>query len=98
MPPVARNQATRESTTRSKPYKPPAVLDAPTPPPGYVYRWVRVSVQGVDDAKNISMQRRDGWVPVHASDHPEYDAPVHPEGKYAGVIGVGDLVLCKNTV
>lgn len=98
MPPVSRSQTTRESTTRDKPYKPPNLLDAPKPPPGQVYRWVRVSVQGQDDAKNISMQKRDGWVPVRAEEHPEYDAPVQNDGKYAGIIGVGDLVLCKNTV
>ena len=32
---------------------------------------------------------------MRADEHPEFDAPKHETGKYAGVIGTGDLVLAK---
>ena len=34
-------------------------------------------------------------VVLRADEHPEFDAPKHETGKYAGVIGTGDLVLAK---
>ena len=33
----------REKTVRAKPWRPPSLLDAPEPPAGYVYRWIRES-------------------------------------------------------
>ena len=32
---------------------------------------------------------------MRAEEHPEFDAPKHESGKFAGVIGTGDLVLAK---
>jgi hypothetical protein len=50
---------------------------------------------GEDDARNISKRRREGYEFVRKEEHPDYDVPVHESGKYAGVIGTGDLVLAK---
>lgn len=96
MPPVPRNATTREKTTRKADYKPPSLLDAPPAPLGYRHRWVRVSIMGQDDARNISLMKREGWEFVRAEEHPDHAPPVQ-EGKFAGTIGVGDLVLCRNT-
>ena len=94
--------ATREAQTRkskqrdyTQEYVPPNQLDSPTPKQGVVHRWVRISLMGADDDKNISLRRREGWEVVRAEEHPEFVGPVHSEGRFTGVIGVGDLVLMK---
>lgn len=96
MPPVPRSSQTREKTTRKTDYKPPNLLEAPPCPEGFRQRWIRVSIVGQDDARNVSLMQRDGWQFVRADEHPEHAPPVQ-EGKYAGAIGVGDLVLARNT-
>ena len=62
----------RESQARRKPWSPPSLLDAPTPPEGYIYRWLRESMVGQDDKANMSKRIREGWEPVRAEDHPEF--------------------------
>jgi hypothetical protein len=59
------------------------------------YRWLRVSMGGEDDARNIAKKKREGYEFVRKEEHPDFDVPVHESGKYAGVIGSGDLVLAK---
>jgi hypothetical protein len=90
-----RSANSREKSSRRKPWQPPSLLDAPTPPPGYVYRWLRESMAGVEDKANMSKRIREGWEPVRAEDHPEFEAPTIDEGRHAGVIGVGGLLLAK---
>jgi len=91
-------RTTREETSRRKAYKPPSALDMPKPHSDDVeYRWIRVAIQNSDDSKNLSSRRREGWVPVRAEEHPDFDGPAVEEGKYAGAIGIGDLVLMKNS-
>ena len=85
----------RESQARRKPWSPPSLLDAPTPPEGYIYRWLRESMVGQEDKANMSKRIREGWEPVKAEDHPDFEAPTIDEGRHAGVIGVGGLVLAK---
>ena len=85
----------RDSNVRNKPWQPPSVLDAPDAPEGYVYRWIRESMVGNDDKANMSKRIREGWEPVRAEEHPDFETPVVEEGKYAGVIGVGGLILAK---
>lgn len=96
---TARKNTTRESKARTKTYRPPSVLDAPEPNSDDVkYRWVRVSLLNEDDAKNISKRRAEEWEPVKAEEHPDFVGPSHEEGRFTGCIGVGDLVLMKNSV
>ena len=90
-----RSANSRKKSSRRKPWQPPSLLDAPTPPPGYVYRWLRESMVGVEDKANMSKRIREGWEPVRAEDHPEFEAPTIDEGRHAGVIGVGGLLLAK---
>jgi len=85
----------RDRNVRNKPWQPPSVLDAPDAPEGYVYRWIRESMIGKDDRANMSKRIREGWEPVRAEEHPDFETPVVEEGKYAGVIGVGGLILAK---
>ena len=90
-----RTAQTREKTSRNKPWRPPSQLDAPDPPEGFVHRWIRESVMGVDDKKNLSARLREGFDLVRAEEYPDFEAPTVQDGKHAGVIGVGGLVLAR---
>jgi len=91
----SRSSTTREKTTRRTPWKPPSSLDAPPAPEGYRHRWVRTSTMGVDDTKNLSARLREGFDLVRADEYPDFHAPTIQDGKHAGVIGVGGLVLAR---
>jgi hypothetical protein len=70
-------------------------LDAPPPPEGYVHRWIRVESSGVDDRKNLSARLREGFELVRAEEYPDFESPTIQDGRHAGVIGVGGLVLAR---
>jgi len=93
-------KASRASTTRVKEEKPkvwtpPSSLDAPPAPDGYRHRWIRAESMGLDDSKNVSGKIRSGWEFVRADEYPDTDYPSVVDGKYAGVIGVGGLLLAR---
>ena len=89
-------KSSRTHQKRKVTYTPPSYLDAPKPnDDGIKYRWLRVSMGGEDDARNIAKKKREGYEFVRKEEHPDFDVPVHESGKYAGVIGTGDLVLAK---
>ena len=52
-------------------------------------------MRGEDDKTNVFTKLREGWEPVRSDDYPDYEAPVIDDGKYAGVIGQGGLMLCR---
>ena len=91
----SRSAETRVSQTRRTPWKPPSMLDAPTPPPGYKFRWIREATRGQDDKSNMSKRIREGYEPVRAEDYPDFEAPTIDSGSNIGVIGVGGLILAK---
>jgi len=93
-------KASRASTTRVKDEKPkvwtpPSSLDAPPAPDGYRHRWIRAESLGQDDSKNVSGKLRSGWEFVRADEYPDTDYPSLTDGKYAGIIGVGGLLLAR---
>jgi len=90
-----RSAESRDKTSRRKPWQPPSLLDAPPPPQGYVYRWIRESMIGQNDPANMSKRIREGWEPVSAKDHPDFEAPTIDSGRYEGVFGVGGLILAR---
>ena len=45
--------------------------------------------------KNIAASLREGYELVKADEYPDEDFPTMSEGKYAGVIGVGGLLLAR---
>ena len=92
---ISRTTKTREKQTRRKPWTPPSTLDAPPPPEGYTHRWIRESIMGFDDKKNLSARLREGFELVRADEYPDFEAPTVDDGKHAGVIGVGGLILAK---
>ena len=86
---------TRDKVKRPNTWTPPSSLDAPPAPDGFRHRWIRTETMGFDDTKNMSGKIRSGWELVRADQYPETDYPTVKEGKYAGVIGVGGLVLAR---
>ena len=91
----SRSAESRDTQTRRKPWQPPSSLDAPKAPPGFKYRWIRESILNQEDRSNMSKRIREGFEPVRASDHPDFEAPTIDDGRHAGVIGVGGLILAK---
>ena len=92
---TSRAAGTRIKTERPKEYKPPSSLDAPPAPDGFRHRWIRAESMGFNDTKNIHGRLRSGYELVRAD---EYDTDQYPtvlDGKYAGVIGVGGLLLAR---
>ena len=66
-----RDLDSRETSTRNEPWTPASLLPSPNPEEGYVFRWVRVSMRGDADNRNVSQKLRDGWVPCKLEDYPE---------------------------
>ena len=92
---TSRAAVTRSKTERPKVYKPPSSLDAPPAPDGYRHRWIRAESVGFQDSKNIYGRLREGYELVRADEYKDSDYPIVNEGKYAGVIGVGGLLLAR---
>ena len=92
-----RASQTRDKVKRPTTWTPPSSLDAPPAPDGFRHRWIRTEVLGFDDTKNMSGKMRSGWELVRADEYPGTDYPSLKEGKYAGVIGVGGLLLARIT-
>ena len=90
-----RASQTRTAEKRPTTWTPPSSLDAPPAPAGFRHRWIRTEVLGFDDTKNMSGKLRSGWELVRSDEYPDSEYPVVKDGKYAGVIGVGGLVLAR---
>ena len=92
---TSRASQNRSKTERPKVWTPPSSLDAPPAPQGFRHRWIRAETMGFDDTKNIQGKLRSGWTLVRADEYPDSEYPIVTEGRYAGVIGVGGLVLAR---
>ena len=92
---TSRASSTRSKTERPKVWTPPSSLDAPPAPDGFRHRWIRAESLGFQDTKNISARLREGFELVRADEYPDTQYPVITDGKYAGVIGVGGLLLAR---
>ena len=92
---TSRASSTRSKTERPKVWTPPSSLDAPPAPDGFRHRWIRAESLGFSDTKNVSARLREGFELVRADEYPNTQYPVITDGKYAGVIGVGGLLLAR---
>ena len=92
---TSRAAVTRTKTERPKEYKPPSSLDAPAAPDGFRHRWIRAESMGFNDTKNIHGRLRSGYELVRADEYDDDQYPTVLDGKYAGVIGVGGLLLAR---
>ena len=61
---LARELESRATTERPKQWQRPEALPEPNKEPGYAYRWIRTSMVGQTDARNVSSKFREGWEPV----------------------------------
>ena len=92
-----RNLESRETSTRNEPWTPSSLLPVPDPEPGFVFRWVRVSMRGDADNRNVSRKLREGWVPCKLEDYPKLQVLPDIDSRFEGNIVVGGLMLCKNS-
>jgi len=96
---TSRESEVRNKDLRKKPWTPPSSLDAPPAPAGFCHRWIRVETMGFQDTANVSKKLREGWEFVRAEEIKntlgDHDYPVIRDGQYAGLIGVGGLVLAR---
>jgi len=92
---TSRASETRVKNDRPKVWTPPSSLDAPPAPDGFRHRWIRAESLGFDDTKNITGRMRSGYELVRADEYPDQNFPSVKDGKYAGVIGVGGLLLAR---
>jgi hypothetical protein len=90
-----RSTESRNQTQRPQQWAPPELLPEPDKQPGYKYRWIRVSLGGQADARNISIKLREGWEPVKVEEQPQYGLLVNGEGRWKDCVQVGDVLLCK---
>ena len=78
-----RSADTRASSTARKPWRPPSMLETPPSPEGYTYRWIRAEVVG------------EGFDLVRIEEIGDFELPSIDDGKHAGVVSVGGLLLAK---
>ena len=95
---ASRSSESRDKEARRKPWRPPSRLDAPPAPEGFKYRWIRAEVNGSLDNQNVYSKLREGYELVRLENIPEEyrsTMPTMDDGKHAGVISVGGLLLAK---
>ena len=99
---ASRSSDTRAKDERPKVWKMPSALELPeeviqkAESEGIKYHWIRESVLGQDDKTNVSKRFREGFEPVRPEELPGFhDLPTVDDGRHAGIIGVGGLILCK---
>ena len=92
---TSRASQTRTKAEAKKVWSPPNSLDAPPAPKGFRHQWIRAEVLGQQDTKNVASSLREGWELVRADEYPDQNFPTMDEGRYAGVIGVGGLLLAR---
>ena len=76
-------------------WKPPSLLDAPEPRPGYVQRWIATSIQGKDTPDNVYKRMREGWSPRKADTVKDKLYPTINHGQWQGSIGIEGMLLCE---
>lgn len=86
-----RDQETRATFERKKSWSPPSSLPVVKKEEGYAYRWIRKSILGKEDDRNMMSKQEEGWETVRREDHSELQTP----GKTGGLVEIGGLVLCK---
>ena len=92
---TSRASQTRSKEESKKIWTPPNSLDAPPAPEGYRHQWIRAESMGYQDTKNVAASLREGYELVRADEYPDQDFPQMTEGRYAGIIRVGGLLLAR---
>lgn len=97
----SRATQTRETETKEYTYTEPNWLDVPEPVvdrftnEDMVLRWIRISLKGDDDYKNVGNKMSQGWVFVTPEEVPEmlHSATVLDAGRYSNCVVRGMSLL-----
>ena len=92
---VTREVENREFAERPKQWMNPELLPEPDKEEGFDYRWIRVSLLGQSDPRNISSKLREGFEPVRIEEQPKFRLLTDPTSRYKDNIEIGGLLLCK---
>lgn len=92
---LSREMQTSETFRRPDSWSPPELLPKIDKKPGWAYRWIRTSMVGQSDARNVASKLREGWEPVKLADHPELQYFADANSKFPDSVEVGGLLLCK---
>ena len=92
---IKRELESRALTERPKRWMPPELLPEPVKQAGYDYRWIRVSMLGKQDGRNVSTKIREGWEPVKLQEQPQFKLLTDPTTRFEDGIEIGGLLLCK---
>ena len=92
---IKRELESRALTERPKRWMPPELLPEPDKQAGYDYRWIRVSMLGKQDGRNVSTKIREGWEPVKLQEQPQFKLLTDPTTRFEDGIEIGGLLLCK---
>lgn len=80
-------------------WRPPETLQAPPPPAGWKYTWIRTALGTIEDGDNIRKMFSQGWRPVLKSEiQPGYFPPTISDARFNNgqeTVGVRDMILCK---
>jgi len=92
-----REASSREAGARDMTWSQPDILPMPNPVSGWDFRYIRVSMYGESDNRNVSMRFREGWEPVKATDYPELMVVSDHGSEWGrkGMVEIGGLLLCK---
>lgn len=90
-----RTQETREKSARKRTWERPSALPTPEPRNGLAFRWIRTSILGETDNRNVSMRFREGYTPVQASEFPELKVISDRGSQFPDNIEIGGLLLCS---
>jgi len=94
---------TRETETKEYTFTEPNWLDVPDPVVNrfnaehMTLRWIRISLRGEDDYKNVGNKMSQGWIFVTPQEVPEmlHSATVLDTGRYTDCVVRGDVALAK---
>ena len=92
---IKRELESRALAERPKQWMPPELLPEPDKEAGYEYRWIRVSMMGKQDGRNVSTKIREGWEPVKVQEQPQFKLLTDPNTRFEDGIEIGGLLLCK---
>lgn len=99
----SRTMQTRETETKEYTFTEPNWLDVPDivvnrfNAEDMTLRWIRISLKGEDDYKNVGNKMSQGWVFVTPEEVPEmlHSATVLDTGRYTNCVVRGDVALAK---
>tara|TARA_R110000764_G_scaffold179541_1_gene265611 strand:+ start:48 stop:524 length:477 start_codon:yes stop_codon:yes gene_type:complete len=100
---TSRNVETREEQSKEYTYEEPNLLDIPDSvadrfkSQDLALRWIRISLKGEDDYKNVGRKTQQGYEFVRPEEVPEmlHTSLVIDKGRYENCVVRGDVALAK---